>query len=219
MPSTRALAAAVACAASVASLTAGPQSQRTFDAEPPDAPPAGFTFAAMRQAEPGSWVIRREETNGFLSHPAVAGSRGFSMAIADSDPLGDVAVSVRIRLAGGNRLAGIISRYQNPQNYYMTVLDLEDGELRMFRVFEGNRNQIEHREDLELNPAIWHVLKVVHHERSVTALLNGVPVFEDGNRVNRAFPPGRCGVITAGDTDASFDDFRVEPARRILNRP
>jgi hypothetical protein len=202
--------------AGAASLAAGPQRhvERTFDADPADVPPAGFMFAAMRQREPGTWLVRRFGDNGYLAHPAVAGRRGFSLAIADGEPMDDVAVTVRLRLSGGGRTAGLISRYQDPRNYYMTVLDLEDGELRMFRVFEGNRNQIEFRGDLELDPESWHTLKVIHRGDRATALLGGIPVFEDGQRVNRWFPAGRCGVMATGDTDAWFDDFRIEPARR-----
>lgn len=199
----------------VTTVAAGPQrgNVRTFDAESPDAPPTGFKFASMRQETPGAWLIRRDESGGRLAHPGIENSRGFSMAIADGEPMGDVAVSVRLRLSGGRRVGGIISRYQDAGNYYMTLLDLEDGELRMYRVFEGNRNRIEFRDNLELDPESWLALKVVHRDNVVYALLGGVRVFEDSQAVNRAFPPGRSGLIATGDTDAWFDDLHVEPVR------
>lgn len=220
MISTRsAVALAVACATGVSALAAGPQNrERSFDREPVNEAPAGFSFAAMRQPEPGVWLVRRDGTNGILAHPAVAGSRGFAMAIADGTPLTDVAVSVKLRTSGGRRTAGIISRYQDPRNYYLTVLDLEDRELRMFRVFEGNLNRIELKRELELDPDSWHTLKVVHREHVVYALLGGIRVFEDRNNVNAAFPAGRCGLMATGDTEAWFDDFAVEPIRPHTER-
>ena len=204
------LLAAVAASA----VAAGPQrrAERNFDEDAPDAAPAGFKFASMRQEDPGVWLIRREGANGFLAHPAAEGARGFSMAIADGLPIGDVAASVRVRLSGRGS-AGLISRYQDARNYYMTLLDIEDGEMRMYRVFEGNRNRIEFRDDLELDPNAWHTLKVVHLERSVYAMVGGIRVFEDRQPVNHAFPAGQCGLIAIGDTEAWFDDLTVEPVR------
>jgi len=216
MPVRPALAFVVVCVAGAAALADGPQrpGERTFDADPPDAPPAGFTLAFMRQSEPGAWLVRRDGANGVLTHPAVPGSRGYSMAIADGEPMTDVVVTVRVRLGEGGQTAGIISRYIDAGNFYMTLLDLADGQLRMYRVYEGNRNLIERRENLELDPSSWHTLKVVHRDERVFALLGGIPVFEDRRRVNRGFPAGRCGLAVTGDSGAWFDDFRIEPVRR-----
>jgi hypothetical protein len=138
------------------------------------------------------------------------------MAIADGPPLGDVAVAARIRLPGRGS-AGLISRYQDARNYYMTTLDIEDGEMRMYRVFEGNRHRLEFRDDLELDPNAWHALKVVHLDDIVYAMVGGIRVFVDRDRINQAFPSGRCGLIAIGDTEAWFDDLTIEPARAGYN--
>jgi hypothetical protein len=207
-----------AAAAAVAPPGAQRAVERTFDAVKEGAPPADFTFAAIRQATPGNWLVRKDAGNAYLAHLAQEDSRGSSLAIAHGAPFGDVVVSARVRLLGGSMTGGVISRYHDDKNYYATMLDLRRGQLRMYRVFEGNYIRIETKDDLQLDASSWHTLKVVHRDNSVYAYLGGIRVFEDRDSRNRAFAPGRCGVIAAGDAEAWFDDVRIDPEGRNSDR-
>jgi hypothetical protein len=201
----------------LAAAAPGPQraAQFTFDGEPVGAAPKDFAFAAMRQSEPGTWEVRQAAKNGFLAHLIQRGSHGYAMAIAPGSDLRDLAVSARLRLTDGALSGGVISRYVDAKNYYATVLDLRRGQLRMYRIFDGNRNQIEFKDDLQLDFASWHTLKVVHHDNFVSAYLGGIKVFEDRDNRNRAFAAGRCGVLASGDSEVWFDDLSIETAGRI----
>jgi len=204
----------------LAAVAAGsqPSAVHTFDTDTAGQPPKAFTFAAMRRPAPGSFLVGRNGPDGYLVHAAEPDARGYSMAIAPGTPLQDVVVSARIRLVGGALEAGLISRFHDERNYYVTLLDLGRGEMRMWRVFEGNHSRIEFKDDLQVDPSSWHTLKVVHRGSWVFAYLGGIRVFEDHDNRNRVFGAGRAGVMATADTEAWFDDLRIEPDRGHTSR-
>jgi hypothetical protein len=183
---------------------------RTFDAEKPGVP-EDLTLAAMRQAGPGVWSIRRDGSNGLLVHAADAAATGYALAIATSTPIREVAVTVRLRLAGGARAGGLVWQYQDENNHYAAVLDLARQELSMYRVVAGNRTRLEFEDDLELDVAAWHTMKVVHDDDEIAVSLGGIEVFEEHGRSTRVTMPGRVGLLATGTSEVWFDDWRVEP--------
>ena len=186
----------------------------TFDDERPGSAPGGFVFVAMRQAAPGTWLVRKTGANGFLVHeagPARDGPEGYAIGLAPGDRMRDVLVSVRVRLAGGSLVGGLVWRYQDEHNHYQILLDLGRRELAMYRVVAGNRIRIEREDDLELDPDAWHTLKIVHEQSEIRVSLGGIRVFEENDRT---FGAGRAGVVAGGSSDVWFDDVRIEPERR-----
>jgi hypothetical protein len=202
----------------VVSLSAAAPVQRgqtfTFDADRAGAAPSGFTLAAMRQEAPGAWLVRREGSNGLLAHLADPDAGGFALALAPGVAQPDVVASVRLRLSGGAMAGGLVWRYTDAANFYATLLDLSGRELVLFRVSGGNRVFLESKDDLELDPAAWHTLKIVHDDDDIRVSLGGIRVFEDRDRRgDRRAAAVRTGVIAAGKAEVLFDDLRVEPPR------
>jgi hypothetical protein len=187
---------------------------RTFDDEKGSSLPAGFTLAAMRQPDPGQWGLRRQGAGASLAHVATAGAPGFAIAVADASAIQDLSATVRLRLAGGARSGGVVWRYRDAQNFYAAILNLARGTLAGYRVTDGNMIRIEgmFEDDLELDPNAWHTLKVVHEGAQMSVSLGGIRVFEENDRRDR-IRSGLVGLIASGDSDVSFDDFRVEPRR------
>jgi hypothetical protein len=207
--------AALVIALLAAATVVTPQGLTTwpFDADQPNVLPTGFTLTAMRQESPGTWLVRRDGTNGHLVHALGTGT-GYAMALAPHDPLADVIVSARLRLAGGVRAGGVVWRHQDANNFYAAVLDLTQGTLFMYLIRGGNRITVESEDDLELDPAAWHTLRVVHERATVYVSLGGIRVFEEREgRLERTFGPGRVGLLSTGDSEVWFDDLRVEPGR------
>jgi hypothetical protein len=191
-----------------------PAATHTFDQEGPGPLPAAFELAAMRQDTPGTWLLRRDGANGVLVHQGAASASGFALALAPAAPLRDVQTSVRLRLTSGARAGGLAWRYADASNFYGAILDLAKGELVLFRVTAGNRTFLELEDDLELDPAAWHTLKVVHEESRIQVSLGGIRVFEERNRRSEQdAAPGKTGVISAGAAEVWFDDLRIVPAR------
>ncbi len=195
-------------------LAAQSTSAFRFDADTPEAPPPGFSLQAMRQSDAGTWLIQRTGANGYLTHTPGESQSGYAMAIAPTDPVADVVLSVRLRLAGGGRAGGVVWRYQDPENYYAAVLDLSRGVLFMYMARNGNRITLEAEDDLELDVDAWHTLRVVHARRAVFVSLGGIRVFEERDgRLERTFGPGRVGLIATGGSTVWFDDLQLDPER------
>jgi hypothetical protein len=199
------------------SASAAPQSatRRGFDEERAGQPPAGFVFAAMRQPAAGTWLVRRAGADGYLLHEAnPAHASGFSMAIVEGDAPDEGALSARLKLVAGARSGGLVWKYIDASNYYAVVLDLQHGEVLLYRVAGGNRVRLESSDDLELDPAAWYVLKVAYSQERITVSLGGLRVFQENTRAARSSPIARAGVMATGDSEVWFDDVRVEASRR-----
>lgn len=200
-------------AALAVSLAAQAPPVRTFDADAIDTTPPDFTFAAMRQPAPGVWRIGSQADERFLRHDADQAATGYALALAPGEPLRDLEIAARLKLAGGARAGGLVWRYQDAQNYYAVVLDLTAGVLSMHRIVEGNRITIEREGNLELDPNGWHRLKVVHDDASVYVSIGGIRVINERSRQLDRFGPGRAGLLATGHSEVWFDDLAIGPER------
>ena len=198
-----------------AALAAQEGWRQNFEAERLDHPPAGFTFGAMRQSDAGRWLVQRHGTLTFLSHHAQPAAAGYALAVENRPAPDDISAAVRIRLAAGARVGGLVWRYQNDQNYYALLLDLGKSDIAIYRIASGNRIRLDVTDGLELDADAWHALKVSHIESSIRVSLGGVRVFEEEDRraFRRGAAAGRVGLIATGDSEAWFDDLHVEPKR------
>jgi hypothetical protein len=182
--------------------------RRTFDQDRVGAVPPGFTFAEARKAAPERWIVRRDENHNVLAHLGEPGDHGFALALLQGPEYMRVSVSVRLRLTGGGRSAGLVWRVRDPDNYYLARLDLNDQDISLYRVVGGNRVRIEREDDLELDPEAWHTLKILQRDQTTRVYLGGIRVFEARDRTFQT--PGTVGLWSTGDSVAEFDDFRVE---------
>jgi hypothetical protein len=189
----------------------GASGPRTFDSDAVGKPPAGFTFHAARYAAAPRWLVEREGANGFLAHGGEAsGHAGFDLAVLDGERSRNVSVSARLRLVSGQRSGGLVWRLQDPENYYLARLDLDRQDIALYRVTAGNRTRIEGEDDLELDVAAWHTLRVVHEGEEIRVYLGGIRVLRARDRTFSQ--AGATGVWCTGDAVAHFDDFRFSPA-------
>jgi hypothetical protein len=165
-------------------LVAPDQWHAGFDTDTVDQPPEGFTMAAMRQVDPGRWLVRRLDDNGYLAHqpPPRADASGYSLAIADMPMSDDLALSVRMRAASAARGGGLVWRYRDDRNFYALLLDLTRGELAVYRITSGNRVRLDVEDGLELDPLAWHTLKVIHVDSTLRVMLGGIRVFHEQDR-------------------------------------
>jgi hypothetical protein len=185
----------------------------TFDQDAAGRPPAGFTFHVARDAAPARWWVAREAGNGFLVHGGGAAPGGFALAILETPPSNAAAVSARTRLDGGGGAVGVAWRVQDADNYYLARLDLEGRkqDLGLYRVVNGNRVRIDGEDDLELDAAAWHTLKVVQEADQIRVYLGGIRVLRARDRT--FVKVGAMGLWCSGDAVAHFDDLRVGPER------
>ncbi|RPI54494.1 MAG: hypothetical protein EHM55_10660 [Acidobacteria bacterium] len=182
---------------------------RTFDDDKIGAPPAGFAMAAGREAPADLWTVKREGSGRVLSHEGKAApADSFAVAIFSGGQYSDVEVSVRLKATGGGRAAGLVWKYQDPNNHYSAQLDLVRQEVVMYRVAAGNRIRLEREDDLELDPDAWYSMKIRQEDGQIRVYLGGIRLFSERDRLPRT--PSNVGIWVAGDSTVMFDDFRVE---------
>lgn len=183
---------------------------RSFDDDVIGTLPAGFSFAIARQQTPARWLVRAEGANHYLTHladPAAAG--GFALSVLDAPHPPQMRASVRLKLADGERVGGLVWRYQDPENFYAAALDLRVQEVALYRVVRGNRIRLDAEDELELDGSAWHSLRVVQDDDDIRVSIGGIGVMRVRDRT--LAEGGRAGVWSGGGATTWFDDVRVEP--------
>lgn len=215
-PITSAAVAALVCFVATSGSALDQRATWRFDDLPAGRPPDGFTFVSSPpNGQEGRWTVVRDGVNLVLGQ-LHQGRPGVRLAITEDTSYADLVLSARIRFMEGAQAAGLVWRYRDPDNYYLAQLDLREQDIRVYRVVAGNRTRLEDEDDLELDPAAWHVLKVEHSGTRIRIRINGVPVADARDRTFQE--PGRIGLWTTGDSTAWFDDLLVEPAQADRRR-
>lgn len=177
--------------------------------------PLGFSFARTGRGRPGRWVIKKEANAPSGAHvlaqidPDATDVR-FPIAVTNEPLLADLQLSVWCKPVAGavDQACGLVFRYQDENNYYITRANALEQNVRFYRVVNGNRQQL----------AGWRgpVTGDVWHEMGVQAQADRFLVFWDGKQVIEAhdetFPnAGKVGVWTKADSVTYFDDLLVKP--------
>ncbi len=202
--------------AASASAVAAPPSETTapswsFDSDKADGAPSGFSFGRTGQGRAGKWVVKAADDapsrpNVLVQLDADTTDYRFPIAVADASSFTDLALSVSCKPTSGHvdQGCGLIWRYKDENNYYVTRANALEDNVRLYYVKDGKRIQISSWSG-KVASRQWHKL-------SVTAKGNRFDVSFDGKKVLEAtdstFPgPGKVGVWTKADSVIEFDDL------------
>lgn len=188
----------------------------SFDGDGADAAPAGFRFARTGSGAPGGWVVRAEadapsKPNVLAQLDADTTDFRFPVAVADEPSLRDMRLSVRCKMVSGkvDQACGLVFRYQDENNYYVTRANTLENNVRLYHVKDGRRQQIA--------SATGTVAAGAWHDYRVEVRGDHIEVFWDGAKLldhrDSTFPgAGKVGVWTKADSVTYFDDLTVSPA-------
>lgn len=185
-----------------------------FEQDQAGNPPVGFSFGRTGEGRPGRWVIASDKNASSGVHllaqtDADPTDYRFPVAVANAPVLKDFRLSVRCKPVSGHvdQAAGLVFRYQDENNYYVTRANALEGNVRLYKVVNGRRQQF----------ADWNgpVTAGVWHEVRVEARADHLVVFWDGHKVisadDKTFPKaGLVGVWTKADSITTFDELSVE---------
>jgi hypothetical protein len=188
---------------------------RTFDDDVVNAPPAGFSFGRTGSGQPGRWLVRAEA--GAPSGANILAQLDdddtdfrFPVAVMNEPVLRDVRVSVRCNMVSGqvDQACGLVARYRDENNYFITRANALENNIRLYTVAGGERNQLASWKG-RVTPNAWH-------EYRLEVRGDHLEVFWDGQRVldhrdSTFAEAGRAGVWTKADSVTFFDDLRAEP--------
>jgi hypothetical protein len=187
----------------------------TFDSDALDKPPAAFSFGRTGRGAPGRWIVRATSdapsgTQVLAQVDSDSTDYRFPVAVTDAPSLNDLHLSVKCRPVSGkvDEACGLVFRYQDENNYYLTRANALEDNVNLYYVKDGHRKQFAGWKGTVAGQA-WHAL-------SVEAKGDHFEVSFDGNKVlegtdgtfSRA---GRVGVWTKADSVTEFDDLTVAP--------
>ena len=183
-----------------------------FSKDKPGERPAGFTFAATGRGEAGPWRVVDDSGNHVLAQLGRGGDKNrMTLAVADHPAPGDVRLSARIKVVGGEaeEVGGIVWRYQNPSNYLCARLDTDEDNVLLYRVVNGNRVKFGGEGDLRLKEKTWYTLRIEHRGERIKVYLDDEMLFDERDQHFKT--PGSVGLWTKGDSHVYFDELRAAP--------
>jgi hypothetical protein len=193
--------------------TRADSSKRDFEADAIGSPPAGFELGRTGGGAEGKWIVRNEKGSD-KNHVLVQESADptdyrFPVAVLKEGTHKDVTLSVRARPLSGqvDQGFGLVWRYQDVNNYYITRCNADEDNCTIYHTVRGSRRAFQNQ-GVKVAKNTWHTLKL-------EATGDHFVVWYDGNKVldakDETFKEaGRVGLWTKADSVIEFDDFIVE---------
>jgi hypothetical protein len=204
--------AITALGAALALAAPGETRRWTFDDGVVGEPPAGFDFVTTLGAPAGRWVIQQDGERTVLAQlDADRTDRRFAMAVARDVTFTDVRLSVRGKPVSGeiDQAVGLVWRWQDKNNYYLTRSNVLERNVRLYRVVNGNRIKFAGVENVELTTGEWHRLRVEHVGARIRVFVEDRELFAAEDRTFAG--AGRVGLWIKADAVTWFDDLVAEP--------
>ena len=196
--------------------TGKPVIDKNFDFEDAQAgkTPAGFTPGLTGGGGPISWVVKEE--------PGPSGGKRVLAQTSSDDTdyrfphiayndlkATDVDVSVQFKPVAGktDQAGGLVARYQDKDNYYITRANALEDNVRLYKVVKGDRKQFAGA-NAKVASGEWHSLKLSVKGSHFQVSYDGKILFEaDDDQFKDA---GLAGMWTKADSVTYFDNFKVE---------
>jgi hypothetical protein len=195
-----------------------------FDNLKPGAIPPFWTAIMTGPAESPEWEIRRDSTapsrpNVFAQVSGRSPNSEFGLAVFDKVICRDGDISVKFKIGANARrvkTAGIVWRYQDPRNYYLLDFSVDEKDIVLSRVENGQKHPIPVRGGKpgafgvshDLRTDQWYAAKVIFRGNSIRVLFGNRQLFDAVD--DSLATPGKTGLWIRGGTEASFDDFRID---------
>jgi hypothetical protein len=194
---------------------AGGNSNVNFDGVKPGALPPYWSATETHPGEPPHWVVVNDRTapnhrNVLAQISPAPGEFAFPLAVFDKVICrdGDLSVKFKIGSAPGKiRTAGIVWRYQDPNDYYLLHFSVDEKNIALFHMQNGKARPI-YIIPHDVHTGQWYIAKVTYRGPHIRVEFGNRLLFD---AVDDALSvPGKTGLWTKAGTVAYFDDFRID---------
>jgi hypothetical protein len=175
-----------------------------FDGDTSGAAPAGADVFS------GTWVIRAEaDAPSRPNALCQTGNADFPALALGGGVYGDVTVTMRFKPISGkvDQAAGIISRVQDKDNYYIVRANVLETNVNLYKYAGGRRSGIKDG-SVNVDNGKWQELRMELTGHTLRGFLDGKLVVEANDGT---FKAGRIGLWTKADSVTCFDDLVVTP--------
>ena len=192
-----------------------------YQSPPPSAAAASWNFdadatgglPAGAELFNGNWVVRAEaDAPSKPNALCQVGESEFPAIALGTAVYGDLIVTVRFKPISGrvDQAAGIISRVQDKDNYYIIRANVLETNVNLYKYAGGRRSGINDG-SVKVAQGQWQELKLEVAGDKLRGFLNGQLVVEANDATYKA---GRVGLWTKADSVTCFDDVVVTPGTR-----
>jgi len=182
-----------------------------FQADAPGQPPSGFTTARTGGGTPGAWLVVPGDAPGarvLAQTSADATDLRFPLCVRADLRVRDASLRVAFQAREGtvDRAAGLVVRYQGPDDYYVARANALEDNVRLYHVVGGRRTQFAGA-DVPVRAGVWHELRLDVRGADFAVFLDGRCLFTA--RDETLSGPGGIGLWTKADSVTWFDDLRL----------
>jgi hypothetical protein len=208
--STRSLITVFLCSAGI-SLTAQ-NTTINFDTDDVGKPPKAFAFALTGQGKPGVWLVRKDDDvthgNVLVQTDSDRTDYRFPVAVYNDFTGSDLSLSVAFKaLSGkGDQGAGLVWRYRDQSNYYITRCNALENNCTIYHVVNGRRQAFQNK-GVKVASNVWHTLKVDAGGDHFVVTYDGNGILDARDQTFK--DAGRVGLWTKADSVIAFDDFSI----------
>lgn len=207
--------------------------QWSFDKVAAQELPVGFAphdvqTGASSDATPTAWQVRPD--TGALSVPNILTTTAQCAApclhVLTVDGLKyeypDVSIRIRTPKEGGKRSAGLIFGWQDPQNFYVAMVDLDAALVELSKVVAGQETLLGRASVTLKSSTPWHALRAL---RNTIISKDFIEVSFDGRQAvsvqDQSLGTGAIGLAARGTGLIQFDNFHAAPlfSQRPLSNP
>src|SRR5215475_5236646 len=143
----------------------------------------------------------------------------FPLCISEQALGRDLDATLRFKPLSGTRarVAGLLFRAQNANDYYVVRANALDNSVRFYRMDRGKRSQLAGK-DISVESDQWHSLRVIADNDHFEVTLDGKPLFTANDRSQRQ--PGPMGGWPQADRISHCRSLLVGPRwRRLRSSP
>src|SRR5688500_4788536 len=153
----------------------------------------------------GDWNVLGMETGNGLAQEGAFENADFPRVVLKGLTFGDLDLSVRCRLDGGNidQACGLMFHLQDSDNYFVTRANALEDNVRLYRLVAGDRQQFASA-NIAIDAGIWHELAVAVRGDEIAVSWNGQDLIRERDGT---FGPGKIGLWTKADSITVYDDL------------
>ncbi len=174
-----------------------------FDNEETGKLPADWTAAVS------TWLVAVDGSNKAMKQAGKSEGDRFNICVQNKLKYLNLEMEVRIKPLEGeeDQGGGLVWRYQDAKNYYITRANPLENNFRVYKVVNGNRKQMQ-SVNIKMQKGEWYNIRVVTTGKAVECYYNGQKLLSHSDDT---FPnAGLVGFWSKADAVSLFDDLKVK---------
>jgi hypothetical protein len=156
-----------------------------------------------------NWVIALDGSNKAMKQAGKSEGDRFNICVQSKLKYVNLEMEVRIKPLEGeeDQGGGLVWRYQDAKNYYITRANPLENNFRVYKVVNGNRKQMQSA-NVKMQKGEWYRIKVVITGNNMDCYYNGQKLL---SHTDDTFPnAGLVGFWSKADAVSLFDDLKIK---------